>query len=56
MLQILLLGAPMIGKGDVELVATDTLGGLSDLYGKWLGLEVLAEEDDTSIGGPETRT
>lgn len=46
----------MIGKGAVETVATVALGGLSDLYGKWLGLEALAEEDGTSIGGPETST
>lgn len=56
MQQILLFAAPMIGKGAVEIVARDALDGLSDLYGKWLGLETLAEEVDTSIGGPETST
>ena len=56
MRQILLLAAPMIGKAAVETVATDALGGLSGLYGKCQGLEALAEEDDTSTGGPETTT
>lgn len=56
MRQISLLTAPIIGKGAVEILARDALDGLSDLYGKWLGVKTLAEEVDTSIGGPETST
>ena len=48
----------MIGMGAVDavLLVKGIRGGLSDLYGIWFGLEVLAEEDDTSMGGPDTRT
>lgn len=58
MKHMLLFVGPIIGIGavNVVLLAIDVLGGLLDLYGMWLGLDILAEEDDNSIGGPETRT
>ena len=54
----LLVAVPMIGIGalDVSVILTNAWGGDPVLYGEWLGLEALAEEDDTSIGGPDTRT
>ena len=51
-----LLAARVIGMGALDTVARDALEGLSDLYGKWLGLEALVEVYDASMGGPETRT
>jgi hypothetical protein len=58
MRHILLVCAPMIGIGELDLVVMlkTASGGLCDLYGEWFGLEGLAEEDDTSIGGPDTTT
>jgi hypothetical protein len=38
------------------IVLEDSWGKLPDLNKEWLGFEAFTEEDETSIGGPDTRT
>lgn len=53
-----LLDGPAIGTGalDLDLTPQYAGGGISDFVGDRLGFEILAEEAETSIGGPDTST
>ena len=55
---MLVIPAPAIGIGALDLVFifTDVRGALPYLHCEWLGLEAIAEEDDASIEGPDTKT
>jgi hypothetical protein len=55
---MLLVDAPTICIGALNLVIVleDSWGKLPDLNKEWLGFEAFTEEDETSIGGPDTRT
>lgn len=54
--QVFFTTVPVIGIGLLNWLLTNVLGEFPDLLGEQRGPDALADEDDTSMGGPGTRT